>query len=91
MSWRAVDVNPSNDDWKPKVEVVYDGTNAVDARIFFGKWVINKERGILLSEIIIQRGGKGYIKWLMESISDKLDADIADDFAEACQEIVDSY
>jgi hypothetical protein len=84
MSWTAI--KQFDSDKTPKITYVHDGPKVIDARIFFGKFCFDSKVGVLLSEIITCKGGKGYIKWLMNDFPKA-----TDELVEACQEILDSY
>ena len=70
---------------KPNIDIIYDGVNAIDARIYFGKFCHDKKKGVLLSEIASMPKGKWYTKWLMTEF-DKA----TDELIEACSEVFNS-
>jgi hypothetical protein len=83
MGW--CDIKTDNN-YTPKIDIIRDGINAVDARIYFGKFCVDNSIGVLLSEIINNKGGKGYIRWLRDDFPKG-----GDELSEACDEILSRY
>jgi hypothetical protein len=84
MSWKAAEM--TGGEWKPKIDYIYDGIKVVDARIYFGKFCQDKNVGVLLSEIVEEKSGKGYIRWLRDDFEKA-----TDELVEACEEILGYY
>ena len=85
MGWKAIETNLKSD-WKPKFDAIDEGARIVDARIYWGKYCDNKQEGVLLSEIVEMKGGKGYLRWISEKMENA-----PDDLIEAAIEVLSNF
>jgi hypothetical protein len=81
MGWSHT--KPGSGGAPPKIDIIYEGPKAVDARIYFGKFCHDRNKGILLSEILGLPKGFGYVIWLSTEF-DKA----SDELIEACESVI---
>lgn len=84
MSWGSVSNKRKS---YAKIEIIEDGIDPVDARIFFGKFCHDINIGVLLSDIIHQEKGKGYIRWMRDNF-DGIDPDQYEQFIQVCNDLL---